>query len=312
MKNLNNVMFHWSSEAYNFGITFRKYYKLPRFIPLPFYSDHGVLPGGIIDNNIIVQHIPKSIFLTFSPSITSRQREIPSLQILGTLHPWVFFKEEMNLVKREQPEYILFFPMHTLPGFKILGMNDDLSLKYLNENTSKNLAKIVCLHWNDYASGRKNIFENNGYKVVTIGDPFDDDYLEKFYELAAGAKFAITESWTSAVAYLIDFGVPCTIIQREVEILSENKPGELFGKSHSEWSLAVKKAEDLFALYPPVISEEQTDFVRQELGYQYRELRDQNRRAIFIAYYQILPKWLVRKSITQISNLYRKLRPDHL
>jgi len=312
MTKLNKVKFHWSSEAYNFGLTFRKYYKLPRFLPLPFYSDHGVLPGGIIDSNIIAQHAQNSIFLTFSPSITRRQQEIPSLQILGTLHPWVFFKEEMNLVKREQPEYILFFPMHTLPGFKILGMNDDLSLKYLKEINSKNLAKIVCLHWNDYASERKNIFESNGYKVVTIGDPFDDDYLEKFYELASRAKFAITESWTSAVAYLIDFGVPCTIVPREVEILSESRPEELFGRSHSEWSLAVKKAEDLFSFYPPTISEDQTDFVREELGYQYRELRELNRKAIIAAYYQILPRWFVRKLFTQITNMWKKLRPNHL
>jgi hypothetical protein len=308
MKNLNRFHFHWSSEVYNYGLAFRKYYKLPRFLPLPFYSDHGVLQVGVIDANIIKRHIPKSIFLTFSPSIMRRQQEISTLKILGTLHPWVYYKEEKNLSRRQPSEYILFFPMHTLPGYQVAGVDDKLSVNFLVENSSQNLDTVVCLHWNDFASERKDFFENNGFKVVMVGKPFDKNYLDEFYRLAAGAKFAIAESWTSAIAYLVDFGVPCTIIKRDVKILNLSKPEDPFDENYLEMNNEVKKAEELFASFPPVISENQIAFVRTELGYQYRESYEKNRRAILGAYYQVLPSWALSKSRVFYLAIFRKLK----
>lgn len=32
----------WTSEIYSFGRCFREWLNWPRFLPLPFYSDHGI------------------------------------------------------------------------------------------------------------------------------------------------------------------------------------------------------------------------------------------------------------------------------
>ncbi len=290
---MNRFHFHWSAEAYNYGRTFREYYNLPKFLPLPFYSDHGVLPAGILDINILENHIPNSIFLTFSPSIYEKRNQFLTLQILGTLHPWVSYKEQKKLSRRRNPNSVVFFPMHSLPDFQIGGMDDESSCEFLLENFPRESEVVICLHWNDFESPRREYFEDHGFRVITLGNPFDKEYIDRFYNLAANARIAISESWTSAVAYLIDFGVPCSILKREVEIVNTSRPEQLFGKNHEFWSEEVAAAEGLFSIFPPAISEDQILFVKSELGYQYRDNYMRNRKAIRKAYFEILPRWVV-------------------
>jgi hypothetical protein len=262
-----------------------------------------VLQGGIIDMNIVDEHLPDSILFTFSPSVLKRSAEFPTLQILGSLHPWVSYKEERKLSRHAHPNYVIYFPTHSVDGFEINGTEDESSINFLSKNFFTNTKVIICLHWNDFVGDRRAFFERNGFEVMTLGNPYNQKYFENFYKLASGAQFAIAEGWTSAIAYLIDFGVPCTVIERKLQVTNTSRPQERFSYEHPEYSKELKRVDSLFSLFPPIITQEQIDFVELELGYAYKNCWANNRKAIFQAYFRVLPKWAITKVLKKLGDL---------
>jgi hypothetical protein len=215
----------------------------------------------------------------------------------------VSYKEKRKLSRLAHPSYVIYFPTQLVDGFEINGIDDESSIKFLSKDSFANNKIIICLHWNDFVSGRKSFFERNGFEVTTLGNPYNKKYVENFYKLASGAQLAISEGWTSAVAYLIDFGVPCTVLESKLQVTNTNRPQERFGYEHSEYSKELKRVDQLFSFFPPVITQEHIAFVEGELGYAYKNCREYNRKAIFEAYFRVLPKWAITKVFKKIGNL---------
>lgn len=292
---MNRLIFHWSSEIYGLGLAYRYVYRIPKIFPLPFFSDHGVIPSGVIDEAILNLPVLNKTFLTFSHSITRQQDKNNDLRIIGQIHPWVIYKEKKFIKRDPSPSKVIFFPLHTVEGYDVKGMDDNASIDFLNRLNEPKQNILVCLHWNDLHSKREEFFRNLGFQVINFGDPMSYDFIDNFYKYAVVTKYAISESWTSGLAFLIDLGVPCQIIPRYVEIESNSELNKNVGFSNPEVKNDIQESESMFLRHLPYVSDEQRKFVEEHLGYAFRNNLVSTRRIILSLYFTSLPNWFMSR-----------------
>jgi hypothetical protein len=172
-----SINFHWSSEVYSLGKTYREYYKLPKWLPLPFYSDHGPMQSGIIDSQIIEECRFDSLYFTFSKKCLTRNTEVNKIKIFGTLHPWVSYREKNFKPSNNPKSFVIFFPLHTTPDYITTGVDDVSSIKYLSEIREAGYKVIICIHWHDLGGAREVLFRENGFETTSLGNPYDKNLL---------------------------------------------------------------------------------------------------------------------------------------
>jgi hypothetical protein len=297
--------FHWSSEIYGLGAAYRSAFKIPRFLPLPFYSDHGVIASGVIDENILRFPIWKKTFLTFSESIAEARDIYPSLRILGQIHPWVVYKEKHSIKKSYNPEIVIFFPLHTVNGYQVSGMEDEKSISYLKSLNEKTGIIKVCLHSNDLGTEREKLFKSEGFDVISFGDPMGDEFIQNFYNFARVTKYAISESWTSGVAFLIDLDVPCVILRRDLRVESHSNLNRKVGFDNPQIRADIQYAEQLFSELTDIVTDEQRSYIQNQLGYPYRSNHSRNLRVVLILYVTSWPSWWIYKIGMKIKGLIK-------
>jgi hypothetical protein len=154
----------------------------------------------------------------------------------------------------------------------------------------------ICLHWNDFGTHRHRFFVKNGFEVFTLGDPMKDSYVDIFYEYAINAKYAISESWTSGIALLVDLGVPCTILPRELFVTSTSEKNSNVGFANPAIKRDIQESEHLFEVLSEVVTSNQYDFVREHLGYQYKKSTFRNAALIYSHFLTSIPSWIYLKS----------------
>ena len=290
----SRVNFHWSSEVYSLGKTFREYYKLPKWLPLPFYSDHAPMQSGVIDFRISEEAIKGSIYLTFSPSCIDRNASRLNLKILGTLHPWVPYRRKRYRRSGTSRRTVAFFPLHSTPQYITNGFDDLDSISRLNQLRNIGYEPIVCLHWHDLGSERETMFRSAEFEIVTLGNPHEETYVDKFYELAKKIDFLVSESYTSAIPFMIEFGIPCSIVKRELDIHHEVRTDQRFGYSDANTKSDINAVEKLFESFPSEISKEHIAFAERELGFDFSRNYYEIRRIIFQAYLYKMPLTLLK------------------
>lgn len=308
---MRKTTFHWSSEIYGLGTAYRSVFKIPKFLPLPFYSDHGVIASGVIDESISNFPIWRKTFLTFSESVVEAKNDYPSLRILGQIHPWVVYKEKHSIKKVYSPQIVIFFPLHTVSGYEVSGMEDEKSIDYLKGLNEKMESIRVCLHWNDMGTEREKLFKNKGFDVISFGNPMGDEFIEYFYNFARNTKYAISESWTSGLAFLVDLEVPCVILIRDLRIKSNSNSNNEVGFDNPQIKVDIQYAEQLFSELRDDVSDQQKSYIRHQLGYPYRSNHSRNLRAVLILYITSWPSWWIYKIGKKIKGLIKNGYPEY-
>ena len=276
LKNLllkGKIQFEWSSEVYGFGKTFRKMAYYPRFLPIFLTSDHGVGIDSMIDVNIVNGKTRTKRYLTWDPMIVELYQNNRFFKVSGIMHPWVYYKEKMSLSRTNPGLGTIFFPYHTVPsGFITQGISDEESVRYLLSLPKDFQPVTICFHMHDLKTDRPKFFEKHGFEITSVGNMMSFDYTDDFYKLISTFAFSISEDWGTQVAYLVDFGIPCQIIPREIEITPTDPTGIWPEPQHRRIYLENKqKAYDLFADLPRSVSKEQSRFIEHFLGYSFRE-----------------------------------------
>ena len=263
--------YHWSSEIYGRGPTYREFFFLPNFMPLLFTSDHGVGFDSFIDPYIVKNRRSFKLHLTNNPIVVD---VLPTklshfLFTLPTLHPWIHRKNRLKLTQDIDASGTIFFPLHFAGGVDVIGIDDQASIKYLRSLGSDYEPITICFYYADMNSQRPRLFEAAGFEVSTVGDPFRNDYFEEFYKQISRKCYAISEDWTSAVFYCVDLGIPTQVVPRGVRVVDSLTRRELVGDSDPYFRVISPKANRLFSDPPSSVTDEQTSFVRKYLGYDY-------------------------------------------
>jgi hypothetical protein len=267
-----------------------------------------VIPSGVIDEAILNMPVAKKTLLTFSDSIIKKRDDFEGLRIIGQIHPWVIFKEKKSIRRLSFPSKVIFFPLHTVDGYEVEGMNDLESVKFLKKLDEPEHNILVCLHWNDLHSKREAFFKQMGFQVISFGDPMRNDFIDKFYEYAQDTKYAISESWTSGLAFLVDMCVPCQIIPRDVLIKSNSELNRNVGFSNPEVKVDIRESERMFSKLFSSVSEDQRKFVQEHLGYAFRDNQEENKRIILSLFLTALPTWIIFKLKQQCQRFTKMLR----
>jgi hypothetical protein len=277
-------------------------FGIPKFLPLLFFSDHGTLTGGIVDKQILDVAQNGDFYFSFSKSVCENQKEYPLIRIIGVLHPWVYFRRKHGIIRNFNSENILYFPMHSAPGYKIEGFNDQASIDFLKNLELKSSNIFICLYWFDYVGDRRKKYDEAGFNVITLGHPEDPEFVINFYKVAKQTRYAISEGWTSAVAYLTDLEVPCTVIPRDMSVVHTEDPDRILGMRHEGYSIEIRQAQELFSKFPPQVTSEQRKFVGQQLGYEYEDNHLVTQALVRKLYLTRLIPWLTLK----ISNILKR------
>lgn len=271
LRNYVSFRYHWSSEIYGRGSTFRKFFFFPSFMPLLFTSDHGVAFDSFIDPDIVNNRRYFKLHITNNPIVVDVLPNKPFKFVftLPTIHPWIRRKNKLKLAQSTNASGTLFFPSHYAGGVDVIGIDDQASISYLKKLDSSYSPITICFYYADMTGSRPSRFEAAGFEVLTIGDPFRSDYFEAFYKLIASKSFAITEDWTSAVFYCVDLGVPTQVLPRGIRVVDPVTRKDLVDDSDMYFNVVSPIANKLFGSLPTVVTAEQASFVRTYLGYDY-------------------------------------------
>lgn len=235
--------YDWSSEIYGLGKSYREALKFPSFSPLLFFSDHGVnIDAPNIPEHMRERNFLPKLLLTWNHRIYN-DKKLQSeywkkyhIKILFVEHPWVLYRKRKSYEPKLDRQGTIFFPMHTVPGYSVSGFEDLDSIDFLKSLNKDHNPITVCLHMHDFETHRKSQFADAGFKVISMGNSSDYDYVDKFYLTISQFKFAISEGFGSQVAYLAEFGIPTQIIPRKIDV-------SLLGKKQLEESYHQVEAE---------------------------------------------------------------------
>ena len=288
---------YWNSETYSFGKIYRKMFHIPRFLLLPFSSDHGVHPCEFkydeMNDNV-------DFHLTWREIKGELLVNRISKQIFNIPHPWVSYRRKSGFELNSNRNRTFVFLPHNYTSwsiqdfksiFEFVGTCKELPLNY------QPLTFVFSHHdWLKDAH-RHALFQD--CETLTFGDVNSTSFVDKFYSCLIGAKFCVSLVFGSQIAYCVELGIPCSIVGNLPDYYQNLK--KTFVKAHSEKleeQLEYLRLTSLFTGLNTFISNQQKLEVIKLLGLHYS-----------INYYVIYKKiittlpFMVYKSLT-LSFMY--------
>lgn len=297
-----NLRHHWSSEIYGQGKAFRKLLHFPKWFPLLFTSDHGTAVGSDVDVRCLNLNSLVRLHTTWSAEIKNTIISLKISRVLPVLmlHPWIQYKQLMQIKRVIEPKGSIFFAHHTSGGGTISGYNDQDCIDFLNRLPSTYHPITVCFYHPDLATNRPDAFRLSGYEVTSAGDTREYNFIDSFYKLISGFEFAFSEGWGSQVSYCVDLGIPTMIIPRTISIKYYKGSSVYYGSEDSLLVRDLEMANLIFGALPTFITKEQSEFVGATLGYNFGELKGKKLLLIWTINVVNFPFWFF---FTTVNNL---------
>ena len=150
----------------------------------------------------------------------------------------------------------------------------------------------ICLHYYDMVKGIDKEFQSLGYNVVSAGEPWNPEFIERFYSILKEAKYALSNTMGSQAYYATDLGVPYGIVGKEPSYNNLNDDNIIKGEYNKFQSLgSYISAKKLFIGLPnELITKEQKQFAREGLGVDYGV----GRVKMCLILYKSLLQWLLK------------------
>lgn len=277
----------WQSELYGRGKWFRKYGRLPNFLPLCVTSDHGVCENEPAVHELIANAYAH---LSFSAKKVEEWKKITKKPCFHILDPVIFARHELKIEKNEKSQRTIYFFAHSTPSIDDLKPID----AYINEIKSlpERFNQVdVCLHFHDINKGIANIFNSAGISTVSAGDTQDDNFAENILKIISNYKYCISNFPGTYLYYSIEMGVPFGLhgnLPQYFNIKDANIEQGMYTSYLSREPF--KSAIRLFSQLPDeTISNEQRNFVAFYLGIN----SSLNRNKFTILVYKALFCWFI-------------------
>ena len=257
----------WTSEINGFNQAYRKWLKIPKWLPLPFYSDHGVDPSRRFQKHEIENKA--KIHFTWTKARKEAGGTLKNKQIIRVQHPWISFRNIKKYTIKNNAKGTLIFFMHTNVGIDVLEFNYDEYFNNIDKLPEEYRPIVICLHMHDINKGLHKKLRKYGYPILTLGHTGSWYFIDRFYQLASNFKFATSQIGGSELYYLTEFGVRYFIYGQKPKLINygdlENPIGELVFPDHQAKETEEKKF-NLFTQFPPKITQEKKRFIQEILG----------------------------------------------
>ena len=272
-------------SGYGFENIYLDHAKLSRFIPfLPNY-DHGWSFEDIPARQSTLKHL-SNVHFAWNKRVLYNLKKKTNKKIFLSGAPYLIWKKN-NFIKKETIKKSLFFPSHSTSKIsQDITPND---IHNIIEKLDSFLKPVdICLHWIDYLKD-KEIYQNYGYKVVTAGNIFSDEFLPNFYDILKNYEFTLSNKLGTYILYSIDMDIPFSLVGKEPEYFNHsndrNKPRN-YKVSDYEFG---RKVINAFKGINYKIKSDQKDLVKIESG----------NESI------IKPKYLKKIILTELNNSYK-------
>lgn len=261
---------YWPSENYSFGSTTRVNTGYPKWLPLFVYSDHGC---GL-HTDLTKHELENSarVHLTWHCRKYSKYSNHGGRRVLLVKHPWMDYRLAKAYRRDSDPRAgTLVFFMHGTPSVEWTGHDDDDYFQALKSLPEKFHPIVLCLHMHDVNAGFHRKLRRHGFEIVTAGNTSNIRFVDEFYTLVRGFRYATAKAWGSYVPYCVEMGVPFfffgtapTLINKSDRNFELGAAPEFFGDEHRE---LMCQAKEIFAHPVDDVTDEQISFVKKYLGF---------------------------------------------
>ncbi|WP_230341933.1 hypothetical protein [Methylobacillus arboreus] len=260
--------FNWTAEVYSFGKCYREMADYPKFLPLFFYSDHGVgLQSNLYPHEL---NNKTSLHFTWHPLKAEKYNNHKQRKILQIVHPWILYRRKKEYRRSECTKGTLVFFAHHVPGVEPSGHDDDEYLYRLKQLPEKFHPIVLCMHMHDINAGYHKKIRHWGLPIVTVGNVYDDSFIDRFYQLVSQFSYGTSMEWGSQAAYMAELGVPYFFLGKPPTFINLNHKefpkGEINRFQDDIHKSYVRKANDLFSHKLDYVSEDQLLFINEILG----------------------------------------------
>lgn len=263
-KGQEKEIIYWTSEVYGFGKVLRRYGYYPNSFPLNIYFSHGVSHHDFPALNEYQNNAPAMLY--FSPRLTKEYKKKSNKYCNTIISPNVFYRRKLKIEKNKNARGTMAFPCHTTPEI------DDLTdyqeyCKHIRSLSEEFKPVSVCLHYHDINKGLHKVFMERGFEVVTAGNPFHPDFIERFYKIIKNFKYVTSNEIGSYAYYAVEMDIPFLLYGSPVQFLNVGDENIEKGKYDSfRNSKQMAKAMKVLGNFKNDVTEEQKEFVERELG----------------------------------------------
>jgi len=238
-------------SGYNLENLILEEVQLNKRKPLLVYYDHGWNLSDLQVKSFIQN--PYTYHFTWNRRISKIHSSIKNKKFIITGSPFIYYAQK-NGIKKKAIKNTIFFFSHTMPLIdQIIDLDKVISTL---KNLPENLKPIdVCLHY--YDRKLKNIFEKEGFNVITPGKVFSLDYHKKFFDILSQYSFSCSNTMGSYVLYSLFLDIPFHLVGPEpiynnygndknvpkIYKLSENKTAHDYSKLFKTFSKFVTKEQ---------------------------------------------------------------------
>lgn len=250
-------------EWYGHGAVIRQYGFFPKNWKLKPYIPHGVSLWDKISKSRTLYTNGYDFF--FSKRLSEIFYNTTGKKSYIITSPFVLYKRLYKKTKDKNAKGSIVFPSHSISEIDVIFDID--ALCYELHNLPEKFKPIhVCLFYVDVLKGDYKKYIEHGFPVHCAGSRLDKDFVINWYEIVTHFKYGLGNEIGSHLFYLTDLDIPFSLIgEKPVNFnkscLETGKLGE-FDYEHEQ----IKVCRDLFRGLYTGISEEQLEFVAQEIS----------------------------------------------
>jgi hypothetical protein len=239
-----------------------------------YFIEHGIYFGSVIhqfERDYYLRNI-------ITPSLVRKEHiETKTMKKVLTVGPYIHYAKEyldeasFIRLKEQLGKVLLVFPSHSTAK-----INAEFDLKLLFskiEQLKRDFDTIIiCLYWKDIVMGHEREYLKNGYKVVTAGHMFDDNFLSRLRLMIKLSDVTVSNSLGTHLGYSIYLGKPHTIFKQKIIHDTSDKKYLKYDRSifnEETWNSFITEKRDVerfFLDYSTSISKEQYDIVDKYWG----------------------------------------------
>lgn len=293
----------WSSEIYSHGVGFRDMFRWPRWLPLPFYSDHGVHFSSLLAPHEIQSnarlHLTWSVWRSSPPALSNHK------EVLRVVHPWVWLRNKLSIGPKKNRNGTLIFVPHSLPNRRRYSDLVSILQPYVEDPTwPRPLA--ICLAMHDVNMGVHHELQPLKLPIFSLGNSASPLMFARFYDLVGRFEACVSPEIGTQTFLSQEFGVDYTVtsVGDTKSVTSQSDGGEarsrealfsrVFSTSCENLVDSLSKGEVVRqALSTDLMGEEQLPIGRSRLA---RELL------------RLTPEVKKKASVYFVRNIRRKVR----
>lgn len=224
--------YFWKVEMNGYGEAYRQWLGIPRWAPLPFYCDHGVLMAGFLDDH--ERNHGAKLYITNSKLRYEEIKDTSHLKILRSPSPWPMYRRINNIHKSKAASGTLIFIPHSVHNQEyIFSLDQFLEIIFYSQKYEPPYCFVI--HQNDWNSKTHKYLAKLDHKIICLGDAYLSNTISNFYSLAKNFSCAVSAFPGSELYYAHELGLSFTKINIEISSNYQSKDRkELFAKVHAD------------------------------------------------------------------------------